>query len=128
VTSVGSPAWCTAVTAALGGGGAPEGDADPGSELDVVVADAPDGPVRLRWGVRDGRLAEVGVAAEAPAPAEVALAAADLLAVLRGELDPAAGFMRGDIKPVGAAGPWLDWLAALADPATRAALAAVASD
>lgn len=117
-----SDEWCAALTAAVADL-APRpsaGDAD----VDVVA-----GSRRVRFVVRDGRLASVAPVAEAdePAPVEVPMTADAVAAMVGGELDPALAYMRGDLKPVGPSAAILDWLSALSDPACRTALAGAAA-
>ena len=115
-----SDEWCAAVTAAVA-------DLAPRSSAGDADLDVVSGSRRVRWSVRDGRLAAVAPVPDGadPAAAEVPMTAATVAALVAGELDPAMAFMRGDLKPVGSSGAVLDWLSALADPACRAALAGV---
>lgn len=117
-----SDEWCAALTAAVTGL-APRpsaGDAD----VDVVA-----GSRRIRFSVRDGRLASVAPVADddEPAAVEVPMTADTVAAMVAGDLDPAMAYMRGDLKPVGPSAAILDWLSALTDPACRSALSGAAS-
>jgi hypothetical protein len=91
-----------------------------GGTLDLlrVVGGGPEGEVRLRVVVADGtvRCRPAAAVADAGDP-ELTLTdnAADLGAVLRGELDPNAAFMQGRTKVVGSTGKLLELLAATRD-------------
>jgi hypothetical protein len=90
-----------------------------------VVSKAPDGEARYAVVVADGTV-RYEAAIDDP---EVVLTDtyANALAMLRGELDPNAAFVRGQTKVAGETGPLLELLAATKDPAydeARARLAA----
>lgn len=76
-----------------------------------VVSGAPDGDVRFTASIVDGEVRyEVGSVDDA----EVTLTDTypNAVALLRGELDPNAAFVRGQTKVAGPTGPLLDLLAA----------------
>ena len=97
--------------------------------IEVAVLGSPDGDVRWQVQVLRGNVS----AAAGPRPgAEVALTVPydDLVAILRGELQPTVAYMRGSMKTAGDPGALLGVLAATATPEFGAAResAAAATD
>jgi putative sterol carrier protein len=90
-----------------------------------VVTKAPDGEARFAAVVADGTV-RYEAAIDDP---DVVLTDtyANALAILRGELDPNAAFVRGQTKVAGETGPLLELLAATKDPAYEAARARLAA-
>jgi putative sterol carrier protein len=83
--------------------------------IEIVVLGAPDGDVKWQVEVAGGKVS----AAAGPRPgAEVALTVPydDMVAILRGELQPSVAFMRGTMKTAGDQGALLVVLAATATP------------
>lgn len=115
-------AWCDTVTERLGAL-----DPGPGGSgvVDWIVSGAPDGKVRVRWTVADGRplsVSPVDGASDDEADVETPVRYSDVEAVLDGSLDPAVAFMRGDLKPDGRAAAWFALLSAMARDDVRSAL------
>ena len=79
-----------------------------------VVSGGPDGDVRLDVAVADGAVSYDELADD---ELDVTLTDtyANALAIVRGELDPNAAFMRGQTKVAGSTGPLLELLAATRD-------------
>jgi putative sterol carrier protein len=103
----------------------------PGADLgiEIVVLGGPDGDVKWQVEVAGGTVS----AAAGPRPgAEVALTVPydDMVAILRGELQPSVAFMRGTMKTAGDQGALLVVLAATATPefAARRESVAAATD
>ena len=118
--------WFEEVTRALGSGdGGPVGSPDAAAQVEIVVSGADPDPMRTRWMIEGGRLVAVRSAADDDEDPDVSApqSAADLRAVVAGELDPAVAFMRGDLKPEGSAAAWLAFVSAMNQQETRRALA-----
>jgi len=122
-----SDEWCTALVAHTAGAEAVLRDI----VIEVQLTGAPRGRGRITLTVGDGRL--VGCATERAVEAELKLKAshADVLAMLRGDLDPNVAFMTGDLKTDGPTGPLLALLAAYRRPGAvhgREALSALTTE
>jgi hypothetical protein len=87
--------------------------------VEVTVLGAPDGDVKWHLTVGDDR---VEAAAGSLPGAEVALTIPydDMVAIVRGELEPSVAFMRGRMKTAGDPGALLDVVGATARPGYRA--------
>jgi putative sterol carrier protein len=94
--------------------GSATAEARPG--LDARIALCEGRTTRHVLEIRDGRIVDAG--SEADADVELTLTGAQWLAVAAGELSLARGFMRGDVKPVGATGALAAALEVLEDPRT----------
>lgn len=90
-----SEEWMTGAAAL--GAGLP---ATPGVNLtfDVEVSGTPDGKVRCHAVFRDGRVVELAPGRADSADITLKSEYKDALALISGDLNPAAGFMRGQIK------------------------------
>ena len=100
------------------------GAADVGVE--VTVLGSPDGDVKWHLAIGGGRVE----ASAGPLPgAQVALTVPydDMVAIVRGELEPSVAFMRGRMKTAGDPGALLDVVGATARPAYRAVREGVAA-
>ena len=91
-----------------------------------VVSGAPDGEVRLDVSVADGQVA-YGEVADDDLDVTLTDTYANALAIVRGDLDPNAAFMRGQTKVAGDTGPLLDLLAATRSERYEQARAEVAA-
>ena len=91
-----------------------------------VVSGAPDGDVRLDVTVAGGSVS-YGELADDDLDVTLTDTYANALAMVRGELDPNAAFMRGQTKVAGTTGPLLDLLAATRDERYEQARAEVAA-
>lgn len=94
---------------------------------EVVVSDAPGGEVRYTLAFVDGRLSSSAVGSDSDAQVTITLPYAQALAVLDGELDANAAYMRGDLKTTGHTGQLLRFLALQRSERYRAVLAGLAS-
>jgi predicted lipid carrier protein YhbT len=92
----------------------------PPCRVEVTVLRGPDGDVKFTLTIAD---AQVGAAAGGTSDAEVAVTLPydDVVAVMRGELDPNVAFMQGRMKTAGDPGLLLDVLAATARAGYRTA-------
>ncbi len=115
-------AWCAATTERLDGL-----EPGPGGSgvVDWMVSGGPDGKVRVRWTVAEGRplsVAPVDDPGDGESDVEVPVRVDDVDAMIHGSLDPAVAFMRGDLKPDGQAAAWFALLSALGRDDVRSAL------
>jgi putative sterol carrier protein len=104
-------AWCEEVTATLSD--LPPGPGGSGI-VELVVSGGDPDRVVARWVVEAGRPVSVSVEPGPPAEVTVPMSRAVADGVLSGDLDPAAAFMRGDLKPEGSSRAWFAWLSAMA--------------
>ena len=112
-----SPDWCASVSSALA-------DVEPGpggsGVVEVVVTGGEPARQSAVLVIDAGRLTAISVDGSGP-ESEVAIpqSRADFEAMVRGELDPAIAFMRGDLKPDGSSRAVFALLSALARPQTQ---------
>jgi hypothetical protein len=89
----------------------------------LVVSGGDPGRVTATWVIEDGRPTSVDLDSGQDARGRRPAVAGDAEAmVLAGDLDPAAAYMRGDLKPEGSSRAWFAWLSALARDDVRRAL------
>lgn len=96
-------------------------------EVELVVSGTKAGKLATRWRLDNGVLESVRIAKpdEQPTALRIPVKLVEFEQLLSGELDPAVAFMQGDLKPEGPTGDFLAFLAALQQPNSKAALAAI---
>jgi hypothetical protein len=94
--------------------------------VEITVLGTPDGDVKWHLTAGDDRVVAAGGALPG---ADVALTVPydDMVAIVRGELDPSVAFMRGRMKTAGHSGRTLDVVAATARPRYHEVREAVAA-
>lgn len=70
--------------------------------VNFEIAGAPSGKLRVHAVVADGQISSVEMGKSKEAVCDITIGAENAQAVLLGEIDPAVGYMRGDIKLGGA--------------------------
>jgi hypothetical protein len=114
-----STAWCARASERLAD--LPSGPGGSGVVALVVSGGDPD-RVTATWVIEDGRPTSVDLDSGQDAEVVAPLPRVQAEAILAGDLDPAAAYMRGDLKPEGSSRAWFAWLSAMARDDVRRAL------
>jgi hypothetical protein len=119
VSDIFSAAWCQRVNDRLVE--LPLGPGGSGVVGLVITGGEPERTVAT-WVVDDGRLVSISVDGGPDVEVTVPVSRVHAEAMVSGGLDPAAAYMRGDLKPEGSSRAWFSWLSALARDDVRDAL------